>query len=125
MRRWLGSAVLGGLLALDGAGGARRPVALHGALAVAPENGHRYGWAANYATPALAERRALRECGEGCRVVLRFADECAVYVVGRQDGRRYGWGTGGTLAVARRRAMAEGRARGGGELVMRVWGCSR
>lgn len=95
-----------------------------GALAIDRNDGERYGWAIDYSSQSEADERALRECGEGCRIVLRFSEGCGAYVVERGNPTLYGWGTHTTRAAAEARARQEARDRGGVDLVLRVWGCN-
>ena len=96
-----------------------------GALAIDAEQGTAWGWAAGYATVAEAERRALQECGEGCRIVMRFEDECAAYAADQKQGSTirgwsFGFASGGQAESA---ALEACRKRGGLECIVRVWAC--
>lgn len=95
----------------------------HGSLAIDENNGNRYGWAIDYEMQSEADARALRECAQGCRTVLRFVGGCGAYVVERGNGTLYGWGTAPTRGAAETRAREEARIRGGRDLILRVWGC--
>lgn len=98
------------------------------ALAVDRRDGSRYGWAINHSSQEDADQRALQECqktGENCQIVLRFAEGCGAYAVERGNGSLYGWGTDTTRQAAEARALAEARARGGKDVLIRVWGCNR
>jgi hypothetical protein len=110
--------------AMPMAAGAEQP-SRYGALAIDRNDGDRYGWAVNYETSQVAEDRVFAECGQGCSVVLRFSDECAAYVVERGNSSLYAWGRAPSLATAQSIALREASARGGRDLVERVWGCSR
>lgn len=99
----------------------------YASLAIDRKDGELYGWAINYNSQSAADERALGECeknGGDCHVVLRFKGGCGVYVVERGNGSLYGWGTANTRTEAENRAMEEARARGGNDLVVRVWGCN-
>jgi hypothetical protein len=62
-----------------------------GALALNSSN-TRYGWAANYDTTSAARRRALNECGSGCRLVATFRGCGALAVESGRDVRNAaGW----------------------------------
>lgn len=99
----------------------------YGSLAIDARNGDLYGWAINYSSYAEADRRALSECEENggdCQVVLNFKGGCGVYVVEPGNPYLYGWGVADTKAEAQEIAMAEARAQGGSNLIVRVWGCN-
>ena len=96
-----------------------------GALAIDPDQGTAWGWAAGYADVADAKRRALEECGEGCRIVMSFEDGCAAYAADQKQGSTvrgwsFGFDTGVQAEVA---ALEECRKRGGLECIVRVWAC--
>lgn len=96
-------------------------------LAIDRKDGDLYGWAINYKSQSEADERARQECaknGGDCHVVLRFQGGCGAYVVERGNSSLYGWGTADTRATAESRALEEARARGGKDLVVRVWGCN-
>ena len=57
-----------------------------GALAVDQGQGDQWGWAANHRTQAEADERALRECGQGCAIVLRFNDTCVAFAADQARG---------------------------------------
>ena len=71
--------------------------------------------------------RALSECGEQCRVVMRFSGECAAYAADQAAGSTaYGWANGfESGAGARGRALAECQQKGGTSCIVRSWGCTR
>jgi hypothetical protein len=100
----------------------------YGSLAIDAINGNQYGWAINYDTQTEANRKALSECqkngGNQCHTVLWFKGGCAAYVVEPGNPSLYGWGVANTQAAAERIAKQEARARGGSDLVVRVWGCN-
>lgn len=98
---------------------------LFGALAIDENRGDQYGWAVDYRTSAEADERALRECGIGCRVVRRFADQCAAYVVDASEGSTISaWATAEREIMARATATTECVRRGGKDCRARVWGCT-
>jgi uncharacterized protein DUF4189 len=97
----------------------------NGALAIDSNQGPRYGFSYDYPTMSGAERRALNECGSGCRVVLRFSTGCGAYAADQARGSTvYGWGTARTGPGAQNRAMSECRAHGGSSCVVRAWACN-
>jgi len=115
---WLGALALG--LAMGASGTALA----NGALAIDSNQGSRYGYSYDYPTMREAERRALRECGPGCRVVLRFPTGCGAYAADQEPGSTaYGWGTASSSGAAQSRALSECRARGR-NCIIRVWGCN-
>lgn len=111
-------------LSLFGAPAANAYDNQYGALAIDHNAGDQYGWAVNHYSQAQADRAALNECGRGCRVVVRFYGGCAAYAVERGNDSLYGWGKASTREAAQSRALAEVRARGGRDNVVRVWGCN-
>lgn len=95
-----------------------------GALAIDTLQGEKYGFSFNHPSADLAEKRALRECGADCGVVLRFRAECAAYAADQAKGSNaYGWGTGPTSASVQQRALSECREKGGSSCKVRSWGC--
>ncbi len=95
-----------------------------GALAIDSLQGEKYGFSFNHPSTDQAERRAMRECGSDCSVVLRFSRECGAYAADQARGSNaYGWATGATSAAVQQRAMSECRAKGGSSCKVRSWGC--
>lgn len=83
-----------------------------------------YGVAWDMPSQVAANRRALSDCaknGRNCAVVVQFANECAAYATGQ--GNVWGYGRGGTRAVAERFAYQYCSQNGKGCQV-RVWGCT-
>lgn len=96
-----------------------------GALALDSNQGDQYGWAVDYPTMSEAEEEALGECGNNCRVVLRFATGCAAYAADQQRASTiYGWATASDSHTAQNRAMTECMNRGGTSCMLRAWGCN-
>lgn len=96
-----------------------------GALAIDENQGDQWGWAIDYDTIASAEARAMKECGNNCRIVKRFFRGCAAYVGDQAPNSTvYGWGTADTASAARQRAHRECRDHGGTQCTTRVWGCN-
>lgn len=95
-----------------------------GALAIDSLQGEKYGFSFNHPNSEQAEKRALRECGSDCEVVLRFRAECGAYAADQAKGSNaYGWGTGATSSIVQQRALSECRAKGGSSCKVRSWGC--
>ena len=96
-----------------------------GALAIDTDRGDAWGWAAGHATVAEAERKALAECGAGCRIVVRFEEGCAAYAADQSPGRTVtAWGYEFDSKVeATEAALAECAQRGGSDCVVRAWAC--
>ena len=128
------SSMIGAVKAKPPAGGgapadspqpAQRP--LWGSLAIDSNQGSVWGWSIDYPTPEAADRRALSECGDPCRVVMRFSGECAAYAADQAAGSTaYGWANGfESGAGARGRALAECQQKGGTSCIVRSWGCTR
>ena len=115
----------GGEATADSPQPAQRP--LWGSLAIDANQGSVWGWSIDYPTPEAADRRALSECGEQCRVVMRFSGECAAYAADQAAGSTaYGWANGfESGAGARGRALAECQQKGGTSCIVRSWGCTR
>lgn len=83
-----------------------------------------YGVAWDMPTQAAANQRALSECvksGKNCSVVVSFANQCAAYATGQGD--TWGYGTGGSRAVAESAAQFYCSQNGKGCQV-RAWGCT-
>lgn len=99
----------------------------HGALAIDSKQGTSWGWAIDYPTASAATERALSECGNGCSIIMSFADECAAFAADQATGSTAnGWAKGhGSGGDARARALAECANRGGNSCIVRAWGCTR
>lgn len=96
-----------------------------GALAIDSNQGKQYGWADGHKSIGQAEQRALRECGSGCQIVLRFESGCGAYAADQsRQSTAYGWATAGTSAAAQDRALSECRSRRGSSCIVRAWGCN-
>ncbi len=96
-----------------------------GAIAIDSAKGSRWGVAYDHPNMASAERRALNECGSGCKVVLRFPKGCGAYAIDRARGSTvYAWAGDNSRAAAERHAMAGCRSRGGTQCIIRAWGCN-
>lgn len=83
-----------------------------------------YGVAWDFPTQAAANQRALKDCaknGRSCGIVVQFANQCAAYATGLADA--WGFGTGGSRAVAERFAYNYCSQNGKG-CQIRVWGCT-
>jgi hypothetical protein len=103
-----------------------RSTTRYGSLSIDRNNGNAFGWAVDYPTQSGADTRAINECrarSSSCYVVLRFTG-CGAYVTDRSSPTLYGWGTAATREAAQARAFQEARARGGRDLLVRVWGCN-
>jgi len=97
----------------------------NGALAIDSNQGQYYGFAYDYASMGEAQNRALQECGQGCRIVHSFSSGCAAYAADQAHGSTaYGWGTASTSGQAQSLAMSYCRNQGGGQCIVRVWGCN-
>lgn len=100
----------------------------NGSLAIDANNGNQYGWAINYSSQQEANKKAISECekagGNNCSTVLWFEGGCAVYVIDKNNPEIYGWGCANTQTEAENIAKNEAKARGGTNLIVRVWGCN-
>ncbi|MDE0179123.1 MAG: DUF4189 domain-containing protein [Gammaproteobacteria bacterium] len=96
-----------------------------GALAIDSNQGDAWAWAAGYATVAEAEREALAECGDECRIVVRFEEGCAAYVADQTPGSTAaGWASGFESTLdATEAAIDRCAERGGRDCRVRVWAC--
>ena len=96
-----------------------------GALAIDSAQGEAWGWAAGHATVAQAEREALAECGEECRIVVRFEEGCAAYAADQDPGSTvFGWASELDSGVeATEAALDDCAKRGGADCLVRVWAC--
>ncbi|RYD87329.1 MAG: DUF4189 domain-containing protein, partial [Sphingobacteriales bacterium] len=101
-----------------------------GALAVDRTNGFYYGWSADHATKAEAEKKALEECiakGGSCSIVLSYSGTgCAAYrTAGQGEGTAFGWGLAKTKEEADAIATSEFRKRSNGANPLNsVWSCN-
>ena len=96
-----------------------------GALAIDGNHGKRYGFSYDYPDTRQAVQRALRECGSGCRVVLKFETGCGAYAIDQAAGSSvYGWATSSSKSTAQSNALDECYAHGGTSCIIRVWGCN-
>ena len=89
--------------------------------AVAHGEDNSVGLSYGYNNQRDADRRALNECGGGCRVVRRFENTCASIATGRRGG--YGYAFGDRLGLARQRALDECEAQGARGCTTVVSGC--
>ena len=100
-----------------------------GALAIDENQGDQWGWAVGYSTQAGADRKAMEECGHGCRIVERFSNSCAAYAADQSRGSTaYGWASGfSSTSAAQSRSLQECRRRGGAgsNCIVRAWGCDQ
>ena len=102
------TSMLGGFTAPSSTPSGNKPPSpkppVYGALAIDSNQGPAWGWAINYATTQAADRRALRECGSNCRIVMRFSNECAAFAADQAQGSTsYGWANGYTTRARARR----------------------
>lgn len=112
-------------LAHPGSGAANERTPLWGALAIDSNQGRAWGWAIDYPNVQAAQQRALAECGQNCRVVMTFSDQCAAYAADQTRGSTiYGWAKDNTNARAKNRALNACREHGGKSCALRVWGCT-
>ena len=123
--------LLGGFTAPSSTSSGNKPPSpkppVYEALAIDSNQGPAWGWAINYATTQATDRRALRECGGNCRIIMRFSNECAAFAADQAQGSTsYGWANGyDTGAGAQNRATDECRKKGGTACIVRAWGCTR
>ncbi len=96
-----------------------------GALAIEPEEGTSWGWSSGYPTQAEAESIALEQCGDGCRVVFTFHDECAAFAEDQTtDSTAMGWASGrDTRDVAEQIALRKCVEAGGTNCVVQAGDC--
>lgn len=83
-----------------------------------------YGVAWDLPSQNAANQRALNECarnGKSCAVVVQFANQCAAYALGQGDS--WGYGTGGSRAVAESAAQFYCN-KNGKSCQIKVWGCT-
>ena len=96
-----------------------------GALAIAADQGGRWGWASGHPAMRDAEERALAECGAGCRIVMRFDGGCAAYAADQAQGGTAGWASDlATGSAAREAALNACADRNGSDCLVRVWACA-
>lgn len=95
---------------------------MYGALAFSEDDGA-WGWSADYATKAKANRVAMDKCqenGESCKVVLTFWNTCAAFANG--DGG-HGWAYDNNIAKAKKRAIKECN-KYASDCEVKVWACT-
>lgn len=98
-------------------------VLAYGALAIDEHKGDQYGWAINYKTHDEAQKRAMSECGDGCRIVFIFNHGAAAYAADQTPGSSaYGWGRASSGAEAKAIALKEARKKGAEQPIVRAWG---
>ncbi|WP_396447365.1 DUF4189 domain-containing protein [Actinomadura sp.] len=88
----------------------------YGAIAVSPRGAIGKAW--DYDTPAAAKRRALKECGSGCKVLTTFVNGCGAVAYNSKTNRYWG-GSGSTKSAAKRNAISNA---GGGRSI--TWVCT-
>lgn len=97
-----------------------------GALATIGGHDGRYGYSYNYESMAQAERRALKECGDGCTIATTFEDACIAYATDQANGSSaMGWGKAPTDNEAAATALRYCSKYGGhgSDCVVRVQAC--
>jgi Domain of unknown function (DUF4189) len=62
----------------------------YGAIAFSQDSGN-YGYAIDYDSRRSAEADALKECGDGCEVVVWFKNACGALATGDDNGYGTGW----------------------------------
>lgn len=92
-----------------------------GAIAFSTSSGQA-GWSFDYDTRAIAESRALANCGAGCKVVTWFKNSCGALAVGRNNG--YGATWADSRAAAEKAAMGICRSNSTG-CGIRRWVCTK
>ncbi len=96
-----------------------------GALAIDSNQGSAYGLSYDQPNARAADAWALKECGQGCRVVKNFINGCGAYAADQAPGgTAYGWGTASTEGEAKSIALDNCRRYGGTECIVRVWSCN-
>ena len=97
----------------------------YGSLAIDSNQGSKWGYSYDYDTKRAAEARALKECGEGCRIVKSFESGCGAYAAAQESGgTAYGWGTAPTKKQSQATAMKYCKQYGGTDCIIRVWSCN-
>ncbi|MFC7108806.1 DUF4189 domain-containing protein [Nonomuraea rubra] len=89
----------------------------YGAIAVSSTG--RVGRSWDYGTVSAAKRRALKECGRGCKVLVTFVNGCGAVAYNARRNVYWG-GRGSTPAKAKRNAVANA---GGGRWI--AYQCTR
>ncbi|MGI2172482.1 DUF4189 domain-containing protein [Shewanella sp. MF05960] len=94
----------------------------NGSLAIDKNKGSQYGWAVDYPTIQLAEKRALEECGKNCYIVFSFDGGAAAYAVDQSKGSNiWSWGRADSAVRAKQIALEEAKSRGAKNPIIRVW----
>jgi hypothetical protein len=103
----------------------QRPVpssGIYGAIAYSPASGE-FGYSDNYGSEALADDRAVRECGHSdCVVATWFFNNCGALAT--SDNGSWSGGHGPDEASAIRDAEDECTRQGGSACVVKVTHCS-
>lgn len=104
------------------------PVSGFAAGALATNGGHdgQYGYSYNYESMAQAERRALKECGDGCVIQTTFENACIAYATDQASGSSaMGWGKASTANEAAAIALRYCSKYGGhgSDCVVRLQAC--
>ncbi len=92
-----------------------------GSIAYNNDNG-RYGVAFNYHVQREADSRAIQECGSGCKVIARFANNCAALAI---DHLTYGWATSFNKRKAKRKATKVCKKHGGRKCRIKISVCNK
>lgn len=96
-----------------------------GALAIDGDKLEHYGWAIDYPTYDKATKKALKECGDKCYIVMTFNGGAAAYAADQhKQSTAYGWGRADTAAVAKEKALEYCKQFGGSanDCIVRAWG---
>jgi Domain of unknown function (DUF4189) len=91
--------------------------------AIAKGQGTRTGYAHGFDNTSAASRRALQECGAGCKVLVTFETGCAALSMDRNSDA-HGVARGANRATAENYALGYCRKFGGTSCYIRTWTCT-
>jgi hypothetical protein len=95
-----------------------------GAIAYDGRTG-RWGMSLNKPTPDAARAAALRDCGAGCRVVIRLRPRICGAVASSGKPKGFGASARPSLEEARRAALTDCKRANAGECVVKASSCNK
>jgi Domain of unknown function (DUF4189) len=98
--------------------------AKYGAIAYNENNGRR-GVAWNFDTQRVADETALRDCGTGCKVVVRFGPKMCFAIATPDKGKGIGAASRRSITEAKAIALADCKKHSSGDCIVRDARCNR
>jgi hypothetical protein len=96
----------------------------YGAIAYGDNSGRR-GVAWDYDTQQKPDDAALRDCGAGCKVVVRFGAKICAAIATPESGKGIGAASRPTIDEAKSAALSDCKAHNSSECVVRDARCNR